>query len=217
MARRPAGCLGWIGLLVVGIAVLGSFNHREDVDVSHRTTADQPSVSQEIAVGSPAPLLGMPSAARFVPRTLYVTASSLNVRASPVASASILVTAPQGTPVVAVGQTDGWYEVRLTNGNTGWMSGEYLSSTPPQMETRAVEAASAAPVKKAYDRASVVAAIIALSISSYSGRCPCPYNTMRNGRSCGGNSAYSRPGGRSPVCYPRDVTQAMIDDYLARH
>jgi hypothetical protein len=36
---------------------------------------------------------------------------------------------------------------------------------------------------------------------------------MRNGRACGGRSAYSRPGGAAPLCYPTDVTAAMIDAY----
>ncbi|NUB25090.1 hypothetical protein GAY30_09280 [Azospirillum brasilense] len=51
------------------------------------------------------------------------------------------------------------------------------------------------------------------SITSYPGNCPCPYNTMRNGRRCGGNSAYSRPGGRSPLCFPKDVTDGMVSRY----
>lgn len=59
--------------------------------------------------------------------------------------------------------------------------------------------------------------IIKESISSYPGNCPCPYNTMRNGRNCGGRSAYSRPGGRSPLCYPKDVTDPMVKAYRAQH
>lgn len=55
--------------------------------------------------------------------------------------------------------------------------------------------------------------IIEQSIRNYSGNCPCPYNTDRAGRKCGKRSAYSRPGGASPVCYPKDVTQNMIDAY----
>jgi hypothetical protein len=39
---------------------------------------------------------------------------------------------------------------------------------------------------------------------------------MRNGRSCGKRSAYSRPGGESPLCYKEDVTKAMIQDYRQR-
>ncbi len=58
--------------------------------------------------------------------------------------------------------------------------------------------------------------IIDQSIASYSGNCPCPYNTMRNGRSCGGRSAYSRPGGESPTCYEADVTPAMVKAYRQR-
>ena len=38
-----------------------------------------------------------------------------------------------------------------------------------------------------------------------SGSCDCPYDTDRRGRSCGKRSAYSRPGGRSPICYVRDL------------
>lgn len=34
-------------------------------------------------------------------------------------------------------------------------------------------------------------AIIQESIESYSGNCPCPYNSARNGSRCGGRSAWS--------------------------
>lgn len=36
---------------------------------------------------------------------------------------------------------------------------------------------------------------------SISGSCQCPYDTDSRGRRCGGRSAYSKPGGESPVCY----------------
>ena len=54
------------------------------------------------------------------------------------------------------------------------------------------------------------------SIANYSGSCPCPYNTDRAGHRCGKRSAYSRPGGASPVCYASDVTPKMIADYRKR-
>jgi hypothetical protein len=50
------------------------------------------------------------------------------------------------------------------------------------------------------------------SIAEYSGRCPCPDFVDRAGRRCGQRSAYSRPGGESPKCYPRDVS---ADEVLA--
>lgn len=55
--------------------------------------------------------------------------------------------------------------------------------------------------------------LIAESIESYSGNCPCPYNTDRAGRSCGKRSAYSRPGGEAPLCFDSDVTPEMIAVY----
>ncbi len=64
--------------------------------------------------------------------------------------------------------------------------------------------------------AAIRQALIDQSIASYSGRCPCPYNTMKNGHSCGGRSAYSRPGGRSPLCYPKDISDEMVRSYRAK-
>jgi hypothetical protein len=55
--------------------------------------------------------------------------------------------------------------------------------------------------------------LVRRSIALYPGSCPCPYNMDRGGRRCGGRSAYSRPGGRSPVCYDSDVTQGMVERF----
>jgi hypothetical protein len=59
--------------------------------------------------------------------------------------------------------------------------------------------------------------IINESIAQYPGNCPCPYNTARNGSSCGKRSAYSRPGGYAPICYDNDVTQKMIQEWRVMH
>ena len=74
-------------------------------------------------------------------------------------------------------------------------------------------AALAAPMTDAQ----VKQAVIRESLASYPGPCPCPYNIMRNGRQCGGRSAYSKPGGYEPICYASDVTPSMIRNYRARH
>lgn len=55
--------------------------------------------------------------------------------------------------------------------------------------------------------------LIEQSLARYPGNCPCPYNQDRAGRSCGRRSAYSKPGGYSPICYPNDVTDEMIAAY----
>mgnify|MGYP006086426921 CR=1 FL=1 len=55
--------------------------------------------------------------------------------------------------------------------------------------------------------------IIAESITSYPGNCPCPYNTARNGSRCGRRSAYSRAGGYAPLCFPSDVSKGDVQSY----
>lgn len=63
--------------------------------------------------------------------------------------------------------------------------------------------------------AQVKQAIIQESIARYPGNCPCPYNVMRNGRQCGHRSAYSKPGGYAPKCFPGDVTEEDVAKYRA--
>lgn len=72
--------------------------------------------------------------------------------------------------------------------------------------------------KDALTDAAIIALIIAGSIAAYKAMgkpCACPSDTMRNGRACGGNSAYSRGGGFKPLCFATDITQAMISAYRA--
>jgi len=67
--------------------------------------------------------------------------------------------------------------------------------------------------------AAIAAIIIQVSRDQYhaGGRpCACPDDRARNGSACGGRSAYSRPGGAAPLCYPSDVTAAMIESYRQR-
>jgi hypothetical protein len=58
--------------------------------------------------------------------------------------------------------------------------------------------------------------IVAESLASYPGNCPCPYNTDRAGRKCGARSAWSKPGGRSPMCYAKEVTDEQVRQFRLR-
>ena len=73
-----------------------------------------------------------------------------------------------------------------------------------------IGAALAATPALAQSDAQIRQRIIRESIASYPGSCPCPYNTDRAGRSCGRRSAYNRPGGYAPRCYPQDVSAAEV-------
>jgi hypothetical protein len=74
-------------------------------------------------------------------------------------------------------------------------------------------------VEAALTAATIAAIIVQASRDQYhaGGRpCACPDDTMRNGGACGGRSAYSRPGGAAQLCFPSDVTAAMIESYQQR-
>ncbi len=59
--------------------------------------------------------------------------------------------------------------------------------------------------------------IIKQSIAEYPGTCACPYNSTRNGSSCGGRSAWSRGGGYAPMCYAKDVSASQVRSWRASH
>lgn len=77
--------------------------------------------------------------------------------------------------------------------------------------------AQPAVAKGSLSDAQVKQRIIKGSIADYSGSCPCPYNTASNGSRCGKRSAWSRPGGESPKCFPDDVTAAEVKRWRASH
>ena len=78
---------------------------------------------------------------------------------------------------------------------------------PSELMTPAAEQPDAAPLADA----AVIKQIIDESRAGYPGPCPCPYDRNRAGRKCGGSSAYSKPGGYSPICFAQQVTPAMIE------
>ena len=77
----------------------------------------------------------------------------------------------------------------------------------------AAAALAVTPASALQSDAQIKQRIIRDSIAAYPGPCPCPYNVDRAGRSCGRRSAYSRPGGYAPICYPADVSAAQVADY----
>jgi hypothetical protein len=79
-----------------------------------------------------------------------------------------------------------------------------------------VSAQRAAPQAQPPD-AEIKQAIIRESLAQYPGPCPCPYNVARNGSHCGKRSAYSKPGGYSPICYEADVTPEMVNAWRQKH
>jgi hypothetical protein len=141
----------------------------------------------------------------------YIKASSLRVRGEPGKSSRQVGSLVRGTRVEVVGHSGDWVRIRDPGTQvTGWAYREYVRSdgTAAIQAPKAPAVASPGPSDGAIRRA-----LIEQSIAGYPGSCPCPYAADRAGRSCGRRSAYSRAGGYSPLCYPQDVTQAMIENY----
>ncbi|MEG3111046.1 hypothetical protein SC127_09910 [Pantoea sp. T14] len=59
--------------------------------------------------------------------------------------------------------------------------------------------------------------IIDESIASYPGVCACPFNSARNGSSCGRRSAWSKQGGYAPICYKKEIPKEMVDEWRKGH
>lgn len=56
------------------------------------------------------------------------------------------------------------------------------------------------------ESSSAVDRAIAASVADYNGTCACPYNVRKDGRKCGAQSAWSKEGGATVLCFPSDVT-----------
>jgi hypothetical protein len=116
------------------------------------------------------------------------------------ADAKALTTAPNQAPASQAKQAPGASPPAAANPKA--------AAEPPDKTKRTIE--------KVLTAAAIAALIIEASRAAYhsSGRpCACPDDRMRNGRACGGRSAYSRPGGAAPLCYPQDITAVMIERY----
>ena len=90
-----------------------------------------------------------------------------------------------------------------------------LQSSP----AKPAETSTAKRTAEVLTAAAIAALIVRESRNAYYATghpCACPDDTMRNGRACGGRSAYSRPGGAAPLCSARDVTEAMIKSFRSR-
>ena len=144
-------------------------------------------------------------------RSIYVSGSSVRVRAGPGTQHTHLTSFKRGQKLTFTGETNGKWRKIQRGSVSGWMHGDYLSfDAPRKAEKPARQPAKVATVSRGPSDDQLRQRIIARSIANYSGSCPCPYNRDRAGRRCGKRSAYSRPGGASPVCYPSDVSSAML-------
>jgi uncharacterized protein YraI len=207
-------------LALIGLVMV--YNHDWDTaDAIAPPVTDAPLISNTQSDRDDAPIARAASAEK-TNEVVYVTASALRMREGPGTKYPIIESVPNGTRLTVIeANASGWTLAKSSiSGNQGWMASRYLStaelpmskSVPSQVMTRRPPRNSDPPqtqVSRLSD-SQIRKKIIRDSISSYPGSCPCPYNVDRGGRRCGGRSAYSRPGGYAPLCYERDVSDAMV-------
>lgn len=151
---------------------------------------------------------------------VYVTGSRVNLREGPDVSTKRIGAFDRGTKLVVLDVSNGWTHVTGSiagSPKAGWMSSKYLEATRPQLTAlppakpkRSVAIPSTGEITAARKE------LIAQSSATYPGNCPCPYNRDRAGRKCGKRSAWSKPGGRSPLCYESDITRSHLAGYFKR-
>ena len=113
------------------------------------------------------------------------------------------------------GGTDrcGGHNNRKTGGYHVHNYSKYNSCYPPKVEQKEKNLENKPSSKSKITNDTIREMIISESISSYPGNCPCPYNRASNGSRCGKRSAWSKPGGYSPICYQNEITDKMVLEY----
>jgi hypothetical protein len=238
MGRRSAGGVGWLVLAFIGFA----FTKCGDTKTTAPSPASPPATALYSPAPVPAPApppattpayaparslfsepttdryLAKPEAAqRAIKRSLYITGKEVPLRAAPDGKARILDRLPTGMEVGELTRREGWVEVRHPiSAVEGWISTRRLTTKRPELGEDAEERPKKpSPKIDVLTDAAIIARLIALDASSYSGNCRCPENTDRAGRRCGARSAHSRAGGRAPLCYPSDVSRGAIAAFRA--
>ena len=147
--------------------------------------------------------------------TLYVSGHRVPLRGDPKPKGKILDRYDTGQAVEVLERADGWIHVRHSRTQReGWIQAKRLRDAPPEVDVEKPSPVRTSPV---LSRAEVTKLLIAESIAAYPGPCACPYQSARNGSSCGKRAAYVRPGGYAPLCFAGDITPAMIEEYRSSH
>lgn len=168
------------------------------------TPAVGPSVLREAPVPAAAQATERPAVQN--PRSRMSTTANVRLRSSDEADGPVITTLKKGTAVEVVRSTDDRVQVIVPSLNViGWVHRNYLTDAAPSLRSASAFAATEqdapkAAAQKATPKPSKPAPGTPVR-DPVSGSCDCPYDYARNGSLCGGRSAYSRPGGREPICY----------------
>lgn len=214
MASRSRGRLVWI--LAIGAIVLW-LSHLGDQDATHSSGNSRSNFPAVLPAKPTQASRSAPQPTSTATKNIQMfTTARLRLRDGPSTDARIITTLEAGIPLISFARSGVWHHVTVgLQSRRGWVHGDYLSTKPPASETKPRPQAPLTgqsftctiPIPTLKDQ------MIRESIARYPGSCPCPYNLDRGGRRCGGRSAWSKPGGYSPLCYPNDISPNMVREF----
>ncbi|WP_082376591.1 SH3 domain-containing protein [Ahrensia marina] len=201
---------GWfvIGALIVGY-LIGDGDDATESPANRAPVTQAPQIQETVSYPVPKSIPNRqaptPDTKRSVPvpkvsvepsQSLSVT-TTLNVRSRPTTDSKIVGKLAAGTRILVASRDGAWRQIQMpSNFRNAWVHGDYLTEralgvpkpqsliSTPRPKAKVARSGAGTPVR-----------------SPRTGSCDCPYDRMRNGARCGGRSAWSRPGGRSPICF----------------
>lgn len=121
----------WTGTLILAVIIVwftGRFSTPSVVLPNGPAVAER---STPTSIEMLRPFDGTPTTTAPTSAVAYVTATTLNIRASPGKHAAKLGMLARGDRVTVTEVRDGWAALRLPSGEAAWASAEFLSSSPP--------------------------------------------------------------------------------------
>ena len=130
------GTTGYVSAQYITLTKPGTSNTGTSNTATNTTPSNTTSNTAPNTPSNTAPNNASNTTANNAPQTGYVTASSLNVRKSASTSAAVLTAIPKGQAVTLMSSAvNGWYQVKLSNGTTGYVSAQYITLTKPSAAT----------------------------------------------------------------------------------
>lgn len=136
-----------IVLIIVSIAKRSNGNNNGAVPtVTPKNNLALPTPTNDFTINSEEPGTVTPSPSNAADdNTMYVTASTLNVREKAESGAKIITTVKKGDSVTVLEKGDKFHKIKTSSGQTGYASKDYLTTTKPSDSSTVTATAGATP------------------------------------------------------------------------
>lgn len=136
-----------IVLIIVSIAKRSNGNNNGAVPtVTPGNNLALPTPTNDFTINSEEPGTVTPSPSSAAEdNTMYVTASTLNVREKAESGAKIITTVKKGDSVTVLEKGDKFHKIKTSSGQTGYASKDYLTTTKPSNSSTVTATAGATP------------------------------------------------------------------------